>query len=186
MKKLTLLFTASLLLATAGIANAAPIYGQLKIGPTSGNTATVSVDGTGNTATLIDFTNNASDGIEMIEGTGDFAGVTGTGSIADINLNPFTPIDPLWSIDGFNFALNTITYNSVISIPNTTSKFVTLAGTGKISGNGFDSTSGNWTMSLDTTGGTFNWSSTVPAPATLFLLGAGLLGVASLRKKKAA
>jgi hypothetical protein len=62
---------------------------------------------------------------------------------------------------------------------------------GTLSLTGFDDTSGHWTFSTQSTGGTveFTWSSStvaVPEPATLALIGAGLASAGLLRRRKTA
>ncbi|NND59356.1 MAG: hypothetical protein HKN49_03735 [Gammaproteobacteria bacterium] len=141
------------------------------------------------TADGLDFGNNgAADGPFLVTfATGTFAanGITfgDVGSIADFIFNPATlPVDPLWTLSGFTFALTTL------NIDSQQNNLLTLSGTGTISGNGFDVTMGDWSFSADSSnpdGGLFAWSSTTVAnePAILWLLGFGMLLVVAARRR---
>lgn len=87
------------------------------------------------------------------------------------------PYTPLWShSSGITFDLLTL------SIQSSSSTTLVLVGTGEFKGAGFDTTPGNWNMTLNiATGqvsGSFSSSSSVPEPGVLALFGLGLLGVA--------
>lgn len=140
--------------------------------------------GTLGTTTGIDF---LGDDFTVDDATGDFASAgIGAGSVGffqDFVFNPLNPAttDPLWSIGGFDFALE------AVSIVFQSDMFLVLSGTGTLSSAGFDDTFGTWNLSGNAAGSLFNFSSGstsegIPAPATLLLIGLGLAGFAASRR----
>ncbi len=121
-------------------------------------------------------------------GTGDFAGIP-AGTQATMAqpwiFNPSTPTPGLWSVSGFSFDLltsNIVTQNA---------QFLTITGSGIVSGNGFDPTNMEWSFSSQSAGGTlgtiFSFSGNgvaVPdgGPAVA-LFGIALVGIEVLRRK---
>jgi hypothetical protein len=96
---------------------------------------------------------------------------------------PATP--HLWQVGGFNFDLSS---SIVIS---QSANFLNVAGTGTISGNGFDATPGNWSFTSsdsngapETTFGFQTQTTAVPEPSTLALLAIGAGGLVSSRKHR--
>jgi hypothetical protein len=135
-------------------------------------------------ATGIDF---LGDDFMVDDATGDFAlaGIV-TGSVGfyqDFQFAPLNPapVDPLWAIGGFEFALANIT------VSFQSANFLVLEGTGTISANGFDDTAGTWIMTANRSGTLFNFSSgssaVVSEPGMLLLLGLGFAGAALARRR---
>jgi hypothetical protein len=96
--------------------------------------------------------------------------------------NPSTPRAGLWSVGGFTFDL----LSSTVSQGN---GFLNVSGTGTISGNGFDGTSGIFNFSTQNPGsnGIFSFSAAsqgVPdGGSAVALLGLALTGIELLRRK---
>ena len=135
------------------------------------------------TATAIDFQPTSF----VTSSSGDLASVA-VGSLAsfnDFSFSPFTGTsNPVWNVGGFSFDLSSVGINAQNA--NT----LALMGFGFISGNGFDASPVDFSMSADTASGrVFAFSatnSTVPEPGTLLLLGSGLVFLAWNRRKKLA
>jgi hypothetical protein len=202
MKKLSALVVGLTLAAGTTAASAAQIEGEFSFdgGGTSwaplgeGTVADGTVDG-------IDFLGGGTPGegtIEVTSSSGDFAangvvdGVEGT--INDFSFDPFAgPIEGFWEVGDFNFDLEAIT--EVQFGPSEPFSVMIVTGEGTVDGTGFDPTPGRWVFSGNTFGGTFSFSAStitqptqVPVPATLGLLGLGLvgLGAATRLRRRAA
>jgi hypothetical protein len=97
--------------------------------------------------------------------------------------DPSTPTSSLWSVGGFSFDLLTST------IVMRGSGTLAVSGTGRISGNGFDTTDGSWSFTTQNPGslGTFSFSAAglaVPdGGSAVALLGLALMGIEVLRRK---
>jgi hypothetical protein len=96
--------------------------------------------------------------------------------------NPSTPTPGLWSVGGFTFDL----LSATVVTQNAT--FLSISGTGIVSGNGFDPTSMEWSFSTQRSGtAMFSFSANgVAVPdggSAVALLGLALTGIELLRRK---
>jgi hypothetical protein len=138
--------------------------------------------------TWFDSFGNAGFSTVQAGGTGNFAGIL-AGTQATMGqpwiFHPSTPTPGLWSVGGFTFDL----LSSTIVTQNT--QFLSITGTGLVSGNGFDPTAMDWSFSTQSAGGRlgtiFSFSSNgVAVPdggMTVALLGIAFVGLAGLRRK---
>ncbi len=95
--------------------------------------------------------------------------------------DPWTPPVALWSVGGFTFQLDSV----LVTLQ--TADQLALVGSGVVQGNSFDSTPGNWSMSIDSSDSFFTFSSAtaaVPEASILMLLGTGLIGVAFYTRRR--
>lgn len=182
MKKFNQILLAASIFTMSGIASAVEISGEIIFGGSVNFVAdtfdTNIVDIKLDRATVTD------------DPTGDFASYVSFNDLAvynDFTYDPFTTVSPLWTIGGFSFALDQITFIEE-TIDGQGHMFLNLAGNGVFTGNGFDETEGAWTFSADgvpgdDATGTFAFSSVnVPEPGVALLLSAGLIGFAASRK----
>lgn len=119
-------------------------------------------------------------------GTGDIGSTVLFGTVGTVNTSPFSfnpapPVPNLISIGGWQIDIGTMT------IIDQTSSILTLSGTGAISGNGFDLTPTDWTLSAVATGSSYDITLTaVPVPAAVWLFGSGLIGLIGIARRKTA
>lgn len=103
------------------------------------------------------------------------------------NSTPFT----LWSFTsaGKTYSFETTKWNPNAVINSGGSQFLNLSGQGIASITGYNDTPGTWSIAITSSGSskfdfeTANSASPVPEPSTLFLLGAGLIGLVAFGKK---
>ena len=122
---------------------------------------------------------------------GDFAGFVNVDDSVSMAtpwiFSPSTPTLGLWSVGGFTYDL------ASCSVVLQNADFLLISGTGTISGNGFDVTSGTWSFTAQSpsANGVFSFSASdgfngVPdGGTTASLLGIGLVGVGLLRRRLA-
>ena len=158
-------------------AQATPINGIINIG------GAVQLNGPFATATAV--TNWLNAHVE-VGSTGDFGSipVNTPVTMSAWQFSPSTPVPSLWNVAGFTFDLLTST---VVTHNN---QFLTITGTGTVSGNGFDATAMEWSFSTQNRGGTiFSFSATgvtqgVPdSCSAVALLGLALTGLEVVRRK---
>lgn len=166
---------ASLLVISSSAVMAVPMVGGFNM-----NDVTV---GSGNSVTWTPGSNDvaflvATDNFEVVGATGTFSGLNGTlGTINDFNYGALPQVD-LFSFSTFAFTLT-----SLYEVYEGSS--LALGGYGTLSDStmAYDDTVFAWTFSA-TPEGKGTWSaSAVPGPATLVLLGFGLIGMALTQRR---
>lgn len=171
-------------LALSSSAIAGPISGAI----TFAGSVTLN---TGNAGTATSVTSWIAPTVEDVDG--DFASTVNSGDavsfVAPWSFNTNTTIPSFWSVGGFSFDLHS---SSIIFQTTSGNGSVLVTGTGTVSGNNFDPTSGAWSFTTQgpAANGTFSFSASAGVPdngMTAVLLGTSLLamGIVGFRRKTA-
>jgi len=142
------------------------------------------------TAAQLDFNTDPLNYQEVTFGLGDFApyvAMWDTVTFQNFAFSPDlapSPVDPLWTVDGFDFKLTRI------AIDSRTPGMLSLVGAGIMSGNGFDPTPGTFNMTTQSGDGTVmelsfsSSSANVPVPAAIFFVPPVLAGIFGISRRR--
>ncbi|HVR35616.1 MAG TPA: VPDSG-CTERM sorting domain-containing protein [Methylomirabilota bacterium] len=127
--------------------------------------------------------------VQVLNLDGAYSGFVSVGDAVTMapswQFNPSTAVNGLWSVGGFSFDLIAST------IEHQSNAGLTISGTGTLSGNGYESTSGLWSFSTQSisSGGVFSFSgattSTAAVPdsgSTAMLLGLVLISIVTISR----
>lgn len=154
------------------------------------------------TATKIDFfpAGGGTGTFSTLTATGDlavFANQINGGTIKDLTFAPFASVAGFYTI---TVGGATLTFDmQSLTVDNQNASFLNISGAGILHLTGYDDTPGNWIFSGQSSNGaspraTFAWSAgsstdapqdNVPEPASLALMGLGLLAAGAARRRKA-
>lgn len=159
----------------------APIIGDIAWSQIPG-TVVSPVGGSLATATGFSFTTNGS-GFNMAVIGSSLAGVNVGDYGRQYDFTIAGGASPMWTIGAY-----TMSISSPLTVLLQSANAVALTAYGTVSAAGYDDTVGKWDFSVNQTGAFLSWSSSaaVPVPASLALIGIGLIaGGLTIRRKQA-